>query len=199
MNNIKSTILAVAISAVMVLPVMATSYTQSSGTGWSQSSSATQTHNTTALYSKEVTYAKDTGVGGLGVKNVCGGTPCSAADNVVDSNEKTVKITNLNIDTIGSSLSTEAGTSCFSGVSINGLSAVESRSTSNFGTAGSSVTKVTGNVITNVETSSHSTSNGAESGSSSLVSERLTKVSEVTNKTYSSGGETITFTSSIGK
>ncbi len=199
MNNIKSTILAVAISAAMVAPVMATSYTQSSGTGWSQSSSATQTHNTTALYSKEVTYAKDTGVGGLGVKNVCGGTPCSAADNVVNSNEKTVKVTNLSIDTIGSSLTTNEGTSCFSGVNINGLAAVESRSTSNFGTAGSSVTKVTGTVLTNVSTSSHSTNNGAEAGSSSLVSEQLTNVSEITNKTYSSGGTTLTFTSSIGK
>jgi hypothetical protein len=193
----KKLITGILFAVLLTSSALATTYTKSSGTSFGTETSSTQSHSITLREGTTLTKATDTAVGGLSSSNCT--ISCSAADNKVSSTERVFTKTNLTITNIGSNQTTASSASCFSGVNINGLNATEAKGSRTYATVGSSIATAVGSVYKKTVTASTSTNGGAEVGSSRNVVVDNTSINESTNTTFTSGGNTITFTSSIGE
>jgi len=180
--------------------VAAQTYTKSAGTSWGTSSSQTQTHNVTVRTGKSVTETQDYVAGGFAPDGTrCDPVTCQAEDADLHTTQRDVVKTNLVITNTGNSTTTGSSFDCFSSVSGNGLSMSQGWSVSDFATAGSSTVSVAGTITSKSVTESTTTNDGNQIGSSKDVVKDVTTIDEVTTTTYTRGGETITFTSSIGR
>jgi hypothetical protein len=177
----------------------AISYTQTGGSSNTVSTSTTLTDNVLIRQGESVVKGSDVFKGGLDTTTPCDPINCSASDNTTTGSSVITTNTHLVINTTGSSTTNSTSASCFSGGSMAGLSHQESRSKESFATSGWSEVVATGTIVkTTVETATTTNPWGTEVGSVVNKVVDTTTINEATKTTFSTTGERITFSSSVG-
>lgn len=188
-----------AIIMAVSTPVMAVTYTQTGGYSNTVSKTITDTHNVTIRQGESVVKGSDVMIGGLDNTTACDPINCSSSDNITKGSSTITTLTDLKLVSTGSSTTTSTTASCFSGGSMMGLAHQESKSVESFATSGWSSVVASGTVTkTTLEQAATYNPSGLETGSVSNKVVDTTTIGETSHTTFSTTGERITFSSSVG-
>jgi hypothetical protein len=199
MKKLKLSYVVLALTAGMAFNANAVSYTNTGGYSNTVSKSNTQTHNVTVREGVQKIKTTDISHGGLDNTTGCDPINCNGSDNITKGETFKTINTNLTVVNTGESVRNSTTASCFSGSNMNGLAHSESRSVENFTSSGWSNIEASGNIISKTINKTTTTNGGLEVGSSFDKVIDTTLISELTKTTFTTKGQNITFSSSVGE